>query len=374
VKRAEASSLGPQDIRGQEIPVSPGAVCRAGLLAYDGTVTLPKRGEVLLLLFSLLFFVGFAEIALRLVGLGAPKPTGYAPVNTKRRGMAPTNSRGYRDLEHAVTKAPGTKRLLSLGDSFAWGASVEFDDTYAERVGRALDRRRPGERFEVIQLAQPGMNTVEQASQLVEEGLAYGPDVVVLGYVLNDSEDENAAEERRARDWVLEKRERKSKVRKFLNQSVLYRLISGRLEATLENRRRLAAYRSQFLADYPGWIASQKALKLMGSVCREKGIPFVVMIFPLFGQPLDDSYPFTEIHGLIAHAAAEAGARVVDLLPSYRGLRWDVLVVDGVDDEHPNEIAHRIAAGVLLRALDDVLPGPAGPAPDPAPTPTAPVP
>jgi hypothetical protein len=110
----------------------------------------------------------------------------------------------------------------------------------------------------------------------------------------------------------------------------------------------------------------------MGSVCRERGIPFVVMIFPLFGQPLDESYPFTEIHALIGHAAGEAGARVVDLLPSYRGLRWDVLVVDGADDEHPNEIGHRIAAGALLRALDDVLPGPAAPGPSPSPHAAAP--
>jgi len=36
------------------------------------------------------------------------------------------------------------------------------------------------------------------------------------------------------------------------------------------------------------------------------------------------------------------------------------LVVNGVDDEHPNEIAHRIAAGVILHALDDVVPWSAG--------------
>ena len=85
-------------------------------------------------------------------------------------------------------------------------------------------------------------------------------------------------------------------------------------------------------------------------------MPFVVAIFPLFGNPLDDSYPFAEAHAKVAQAAAEAGARVVDLLPAYRGLRWDLLVVNGADDEHPNEIAHRIAAGVILRALDDVVP------------------
>ena len=340
-------------------------------------MTLPKRGEVVLLIFSILFFLGFTEAALRLTGLGAPRPTGYAPVDTKRKGMAPTNSLGYRDLEHAIPKPPGIRRVVSLGDSFAWGASIEFDDTYAQRVGRTLNRRRTGETWEVIQLSLPGMNTVEQASQLVEEGLAYGPDVVVLGFVLNDSEDENAAEERRARDWVEEKRERKSKVRKFLNQSLLYRLVTGRIYATLENRRRTAAYRSQFAPDYPGWVGSQKALKLMGSVCRERGVPLVVMIFPLFGQPLDASYPFAEIHARVAHAAGEAGARVVDLLPLYRGLRWDVLVVDGVDDEHPNEIGHRIAAGALLRALDDVLPVASVPSPAPtavSPGPRAPAP
>jgi len=46
---------------------------------------------------------------------------------------------------------------------------------------------------------------------------------------------------------------------------------------------------------------------------------------------------------------------VVDLLPAYRGLRPELLVVNGEKDEHPNEIAHRIAAGVLLRALDELV-------------------
>jgi hypothetical protein len=116
----------------------------------------------------------------------------------------------------------------------------------------------------------------------------------------------------------------------------------------------------------PGWIAAQKALKLMGSLCTEKGIPLVVAIFPLFGQPLDETYPFAEVHARVARAAAVSGARVVDLLPAFRGLRWDLLVVDGAADEHPNEIAHRIAAGVILKALDDVVPIPPPPPPPPA--------
>ena len=73
-------------------------------------------------------------------------------------------------------------------------------------------------------------------------------------------------------------------------------------------------------------------------------------------NPLDERYPFPEIHAAVARAAAEAGARPLDLLPAYRGLDWRLLLVDGVNDEHPNGIAHRIAADALLNALEEVHP------------------
>ena len=310
-----------------------------------------RRAELLLLAGSVLVFLLVAEAAVRLLGAGRPQPTGYAPVNTNRRAMRPQNAHGYRDRERATAKPEGVHRVVSLGDSFAWGASIEFEDAYPQRLERGLTRRR-GEPWEVVSLALPGMNTVDQAAQLADEGLAYGPDVVVLGFVLNDSEDTQAAETRRAEDWLRAREARPG----LLDRSALFRLVAGRVRATMENRRRISGYRSMYAADAPGWVGSRDALSRMGALCRERGVPFVVAIFPLFGNPLDESYPFADVHRTIAQAAAAAGARVVDLLPVYRGLRWDLLVVDGVDDEHPNEIAHRIAAQALLKALDDVIP------------------
>ena len=196
------------------------------------------------------------------------------------------------------------------------------------------------------------MNTVEQASQLAEEGLAYGPDVVVLGYVLNDSEDENAAEARRARDWVREAGAQVGRARGLLNHSVLYRLVSGARRGhpreppphrrlPVDVRRRLPG-----LAREP-----EGALKLMGSVCREKRLPFVVRDLPaLRAAPRRRAIPSPRSTRKSRTRPREAGAKVVDLLPLYRGLRWDLLVVDGADDEHPNEIAHRIAAQAIARA------------------------
>ena len=130
----------------------------------------------------------------------------------------------------------------------------------------------------------------------------------------------------------------------------------SRVRATVENRRRVEGFRSMYADDSPGWVAARRALKAMGGMCRERGVPLVVAIFPLFGNRLDEGYPFADVHAKVAAAAAESGARVVDLLPLYRGLDGKLLVVDGADDEHPNEIAHRIAARAIARAVDEVVP------------------
>src|SRR5262249_12331490 len=160
--------------------------------------------------------------------------------------------REYRDLERTLAKPAGTHRIVALGDSIAWGFGVEFEDAYPQRVERSLTRHR-GEHWEVVNLARPGMNSVEEAEQRAEEGVAYDPDLVLLGFCLNDSEDETGAEVRRAAYWGTLEHERGHAPR-LLDRSALYRFVAARIEATVLNRRRIAAYESQFAADYSGWI------------------------------------------------------------------------------------------------------------------------
>src|SRR6185295_9002963 len=101
--------------------------------------------------------------------------------------------------------------------------------------------------------------------------------------VLNDSEDAAAAEARRAADWAEARRE--TAPSGALDRSALLRFVRTRLWATRENRRRVSGYLSMYADDAPGWIAGQKALERMGGLCRAHGVPFVVAIFPLFGNP-----------------------------------------------------------------------------------------
>jgi hypothetical protein len=314
-----------------------------------------RRGEIALLAGGLAASLLVAELAVRLLGSGGGGAVGYAPVSGRGPGRGPTNSRGYRDRERTLAARPGVRRVVCLGDSFTWGIGILQDDTWPARLERLLTARR-GETWEAVSLAEPGLNAVQQASRLESEGLAYAPDVVVLAWVLNDSEDANAAETRRAAEWMEDARSEPHAPGRLLDRSALVRLVRTRVHATIENRRRLENYRSMYAPDYAGWQAAQAALRAMGGMCRARGVPLVVAVFPLFANPLDEGYPFTALHEAVASAAANAGASVVDLLPHYRGLRWELLVVDGANDEHPNEVAQRIATQAIARALDGVVP------------------
>ncbi len=314
-----------------------------------------KTGELCLAAAGLLAGFVLLETGVRVSGAAARSPSGYPRVNTdtSRRARGPVNAAGYRDLDHALAKPAGTTRIVVLGDSFTWGAGVEWDDTWAEHLERALRRERGGD-YEVVNLSQPGFGTRDEQNALLTEGFRYQPDVVVLAYVLNDSEDGHDAESRRAQRWLAE--QRAAAPRGFFERSAVISLVLQRLRATRESRQRVANYLSLYRDAAPGWRGAQKALQEIGGECRRRGVPFVVAIFPLFGGPLDDRYPFDALHARVAAAAAAAGASVLDLLPAYRGLRWDLLVVDGVADEHPNEVAHRIAGRAILKAVEDVLP------------------
>ncbi len=91
------------------------------------------------------------------------------------------NAAGFRDVERELEKPAGTKRVLLLGDSVTWGWGVGEEDRFGEMLDEQL-----GADVEVLNLACPGYGTDQQYWTLLERGLAYDPDVVVLSFVLND--------------------------------------------------------------------------------------------------------------------------------------------------------------------------------------------
>jgi hypothetical protein len=97
---------------------------------------------------------------------------------------ASTNSRGWRDSEHALAKPFGVRRVVALGDSFTFGTDVDDGDRFTDVLPQLL----PG--TEVVNLGVAGYGTDQELRVLETEALGYGPDVIVLtACVLNDLED-----------------------------------------------------------------------------------------------------------------------------------------------------------------------------------------
>ena len=95
------------------------------------------------------------------------------------------NTKGYRDVEHTFEKPDGVFRILVLGDSFMEAYSVELKESFSRQLEKLI--RKAGCVVEVINLGVGGYGTLQEYLVLEEIGRKYSPDLVLLGfYVQND--------------------------------------------------------------------------------------------------------------------------------------------------------------------------------------------
>jgi lysophospholipase L1-like esterase len=100
-----------------------------------------------------------------------------------------TNALGFRDARLPEPKPPGTVRVVALGDSFTQGYGVEERETYPRRLEGLLAARSPDRRIEVVNLGVPGTSPRDYVGHLRDPGLAYAPDLVLVGVMGNDVQD-----------------------------------------------------------------------------------------------------------------------------------------------------------------------------------------
>jgi hypothetical protein len=138
-------------------------------------------------LVSLLALALMLEGAARLVAVVDPEVQGF-PTNRSRiwrRRFVQLNQSGVRDVEHAIDAAPGVRRLLVVGDSYAMGDGLDDPDArFGARLGAAATERT-GQAWEVIHSSRTDTHTLQHLA-LLADGLRYRPDLVVLLYYFND--------------------------------------------------------------------------------------------------------------------------------------------------------------------------------------------
>jgi hypothetical protein len=296
------------------------------------------------------------------------------------RTMLVHNSLGFRNREVEPEKAPGTTRILTLGDSMAYGIGVENDETFSARMEQ-LDPR-----IEVINAGASGYHPGQQLLLLEEQGLALAPDLVLIAYFWNDLVDayrdqytrftvDNGSlqlhapspptREHPAFSAARERRKRAERDYKRLRgRSYLYRFVSDRLKilrpmlreelGTLEDRN---VYVTPAELE-PAWELSFALVLEIANVARAAGAQPVLVVLPdqVQVEPdvdvvgIDDS--LLTVQERLLPFAREHGIPAIDLKPDLREIRAG----NGVPlyhryDRHWNVQGHREAASLILSEL-----------------------
>lgn len=133
----------------------------------------------------------FTEIAFRVYNKINPSFVFYDSSYNRFRGKPfaddyqfKLNSRGFKDVEFETEKAPGTLRILGIGDSFAFGV-VPYDTNYYTRLEEMLNQSQQ-KPIELINMGIPNLNPKDYLSLFVEEGLKLNPDQIIVSFFVGN--------------------------------------------------------------------------------------------------------------------------------------------------------------------------------------------
>ncbi len=313
------------------------------------------------------FVIG--EVGLRLAGYrGAPQSYignvyevqdpvldwRYIPGSEVRLGglVFKYNRSGFRDVDHELTKPEGVKRVVVVGDSVSEGNGVKSDEVFARALQAQLGRDH-----EVINIAASGLNTPQEVHLFELEGLPYGPDIVVLNFVLNDVDFySNLAGTRRYYAEMDKKIQTLGisidpEFKRLLKRSALIYFVKERVGHLLQ---RFSGDGSEVVDFYTALWSEESnrdkatsGFKKLGELKNQNEFEVVVMIWPLL---VDYSkYPYGWIHKWIEEEAGKNGFVAIDLLPEYAKFKYRELQVQPEDTVHPNALGHSVAVGAFSK-------------------------
>lgn len=296
--------------------------------------------NLLIATIGLVISLALLEIAFRLVARGSKstwsdRATSY---------FMPASAPSMQDRGYTQEKPAGAFRIGIVGDSFTFGPRLQYDDTFSKRIERWLNLNKEQPLVEVLNFGVSGSSTRDEVV-LVNQALEKNADLVILQITLNDAE-----------PHILSKEERQDLFgAAFLKWPIFrYWKSLGFLASRFHNSstyRAYIKYHSQFWENPDSFKVFEDSVKRMQAACAEVHKPFIAVLFPLFDFPFNDRYPLLGVHKKIDDTLATLAIPHLDLLHAYDGIPNERMQVVPGDDNHPNEIAHRIAAEQIIEFL-----------------------
>lgn len=302
--------------------------------------------------FGVLIALGILEGVIRLVvPKRAPQGPQWSdrPLFYFRSPEAPT-MQGY---PHSATKPDGGFRIGVIGDSFTFAPYMQFTDTFASKLEQMLKVSGSPRPLEVVNYGVPAYSTSHEVGS-TKTALREGADLIILQITLNDPELKPQQPTGIAEN--MPDKFGPMKLKGALGSLAEHWRTLHFVLARLHNTATHQAYIDYFtdLFENPRtWKPFVGSMKELVSQAKNAQKPIVAVVFPLFGLPMDQSYPFYPIHAKVAELMKSLGVPILDVSDIYKGIPLEHLqVIPGVD-RHPNEIAHRMAAERIYLWLEE---------------------
>jgi lysophospholipase L1-like esterase len=300
----------------------------------------------LLLLFGTIIALAMIEVTFRIIS----KP-GKQWYDRPKFYYLAEQSYSMQGQLHGVDKNPNAFRIAVVGDSYTFAPYMQFDDTFSARLERMLNLNTTEKKGEVLNYGVPRYSTSHEVAVVKRAVQQEHADAVLLEITLNDPE----LKPYRPQGMIIEKNRFGALITNdHENWLFHYWKTLGFVAARLHNSQTHREYKEYFLKlfeDKKGMKVYTDSLIEIRDICKAANVPLVAVVFPLFGIPLDQTYPFFPIHEKTHAILKELGIPSLDLFKPFEGVPHDRMQVMPGEDFHPNEIAHRMAAEELYRFL-----------------------
>jgi lysophospholipase L1-like esterase len=300
------------------------------------------------------------------------------------------NKVGLRGPETTMDKPPKTKRVLLVGDSVIYGAMAKEDETLSEQLSRLLNKSAAG-KWEVLNGGVGGYDVWDYEAWLRLKGLAFQPDVVVVGLYRNDHIGRDEYVQTTARKSAPNRRlmavVRDALFRSETVNALLYWLqrrqpaknpplsvekpLKPADEAAIDGffprdpssaraiKDYLKAYRYDpylvkdtlpWLLDVEKWKKIEEPLRGIKKLCDDRKIKLLAVVFPVQFE-LYPGYRWPEPERTIRGLLKSLEIPAVEMRPAFAAGGADELYRARYDYAHPSGEAYRLTAEALLKKV-----------------------
>jgi lysophospholipase L1-like esterase len=262
------------------------------------------------------------------------------------------NSHGMRGPEVSKQRISGVKRILLVGDSYAFGYGVDESATVSAQLQARLSVKHTG--IEVLNMGVPAYHTGQELRRLELDGMSFTPDLVVLIYYPNDNIQQTLMYDPRFRVIHFDEMPFSYGTRHFLSRSIVYSRIT---KGYTQYLTRSGSLETRGLRH---WSTTRERLRKMTKICKDAGCKFLLVALPTLSysrELFDPDHEINKAHDRMLLFTEDQGIATVDMRSALLARKKPIEALFVAPepprrDTHFNQAGYRVLVDSLTAAIE----------------------